>query len=49
MPDEYKTNNTIEAYRNFYIKDKIGIKKLNYKKLNNTPKWISESLLLEQA
>lgn len=44
MPDEYKTNDTIEAYRNFYIKDKIGIKKLNYKKLNNKPEWIKESL-----
>ena len=42
MPDEYKSNNTIEAYRNFYIKDKIGIKKLNYNKLNNIPKWIKE-------
>jgi hypothetical protein len=49
MPDEYKMEDTIDAYRNFYIKDKIGIKKLNYNKLNNIPKWISESLLLEQA
>lgn len=49
MPIEYKKEDTIEAYRDFYIKDKIGIKKLNYNKLNNTPKWISESLLLEQA
>jgi hypothetical protein len=57
MPDEYKVpcngidawDNTIKAYRNFYIKDKIGIKKLNYNKLNNTPEWIKESLLLELA
>ena len=42
MPDEYKSNDTIEAYRNFYIKDKIGIKKLNYNKLNNTPEWIKK-------
>jgi hypothetical protein len=49
MPDEYKKEDTIEAYRNFYIQDKIGIKQLNYNKLNNTPKWISESLLSEQA
>ena len=44
MPDEYKTDDTIKAYRDFYIKDKLGIKKLNYNKLNNTPKWINESL-----
>lgn len=49
MPDEYKTDDTIKAYRDFYIKDKLGIKKLNYNKLNNTPKWINESLLLELA
>jgi hypothetical protein len=42
MPEEYKMDDTIEAYRNFYIKDKIGIKKLNYNKLNNTPEWIKK-------
>jgi hypothetical protein len=45
MPDIYKKEDTIEAYREFYIKDKIGIKKLNYNKLNNTPEWIKKSLL----
>ena len=49
MPDEYKQTDTIKAYRDFYIKDKLGIKKLNYNKLNNTPEWIKKSLLLEQA
>lgn len=42
MPDEYKKENTLEAYKEFYIKDKIGIKKLNYNKLNNKPEWIKE-------
>jgi len=42
MPDEYKMDDTIEAYRNFYIKDKIGIKNLGYNKLNNTPEWIKK-------
>jgi hypothetical protein len=42
MPDEYKRENTLEAYRTFYILDKIGIKKLKYNKLNNTPKWIKK-------
>ena len=32
--------NTIEAYKRFYIEDKIAVKKLNWNKLNNTPKWI---------
>lgn len=40
MPDEYKGKNTIEAYRNYYIEDKIKIKGLSYKKLNNKPEWI---------
>jgi hypothetical protein len=41
MPEEFKMENTIEAYKNFYIKDKVGIKKLDWKKLNNRPFWIS--------
>jgi hypothetical protein len=44
MPDIYKKADTIEAYKNFYIKDKIGIKKLDWKKLNNTPLWVSTYL-----
>lgn len=41
MPEEYKMSDTIEAYKNFYIKDKIGVKKLDWKKLNNRPSWVS--------
>ncbi len=40
MPDEFKLKDTIKAYKNFYINDKIKIKKLNWKKLNNKPEWI---------
>jgi len=40
MPNEYKKSNTIEAYKNFYIKDKVGIKKLGWNKLNNKPLWV---------
>lgn len=39
MPEEFKMSDTVSAYRNFYIKDKIAIKKLNWNKLNNPPKW----------
>ena len=39
MPDQYKLEDTIEAYKNFYINDKIAIKKLDWKKLNNRPEW----------
>jgi hypothetical protein len=42
MPVEYKMEDTLAAYRNFYILDKIGVKKLNYNKLNNKPEWIKE-------
>ena len=41
MPDEFKMKDTIEAYKNFYINDKIKIKKLTYNKLNNKPEWIN--------
>jgi len=40
MPDEYKDNDTIKAYRKFYVLDKIGVKGLGWKKLGNTPAWI---------
>jgi hypothetical protein len=42
MPIEYKMEDTLAAYRNFYILDKIGVKKLNYNKLNNKPEWIKK-------
>ena len=41
MPEEFKRKDTIEAYRNFYINDKIKNKQLNYNKLNNKPEWIN--------
>jgi hypothetical protein len=42
MPEQYQDNDTITAYRKFYIEDKIAIKKLNYNKLNNKPEWIKK-------
>lgn len=42
MPDIYKKSNTIEAYKDFYVKDKIAIKKLDWKKLNNKPGWVKQ-------
>ena len=41
MPDEFKLGSTIEAYKNFYINDKVKIKNLDWKKLNNKPEWIN--------
>ena len=40
MPDEFKSSNTVEAYKKFYILDKVKVKKLDWKKLNNKPIWI---------
>jgi hypothetical protein len=37
MPDEYKHEDTVEAYRNFYRKDKIRFAKW---KNGDIPKWI---------
>ena len=40
MPDEFKEDDTLAAYKRFYILDKIKVKKLDWKKLNNKPEWI---------
>ena len=38
MPDEFKLENVIEAYKNFYINDKVKVKKLDWKKFKLTSK-----------
>lgn len=40
MPDEYKRPDTVEAYKVFYVLDKVKIKNLGWKKLNNQPDWV---------
>jgi len=40
MPEEFRKENTVEAYKNFYINDKVKVKKLDWKKLNNKPEWM---------
>lgn len=42
MPDEFKQVDTIQAYRTFYVEDKVKIKKLKWNKINNKPEWIKE-------
>jgi hypothetical protein len=45
MPEEFKRPNTIEAYKNFYVYDKIAVKGLGWKKIpNNKPLWVSTYL-----
>lgn len=39
MPDEYKTNNAVDSYRNYY---RLGKKGLHTWKNRNPPKWITE-------
>jgi hypothetical protein len=41
MPDEYKHEDTIIAYKIFYAKDKVKNKGLSWKKSNNQPDWIN--------
>jgi len=36
MPDQYKTSNTIEAYRNYYLTEKASISTWKY---SNQPTW----------
>jgi hypothetical protein len=41
MPEEFRKENTIEAYKNFYINDKIAIKGLDWKKIpDKKPLWV---------
>ena len=40
MPDEFKDQDTLAAYKKFYINDKVKIKGLNWNKLNNKPVWV---------
>jgi len=41
MPDQFKGEDTISAYKKFYIEDKVKIKNLSWNKLNNKPNWIN--------
>jgi hypothetical protein len=40
MPEQYRDIDTITAYKTFYIEDKVKIKNLSWKKLNNKPNWV---------
>lgn len=40
MPDEYKTDNVVESYRNYYKGSKSEMAKW---KKDNKPYWMSES------
>lgn len=43
MDDIYKSNNTLESYRKFYIEEKIKKKQLKYNKIpNSEPEWIKQ-------
>lgn len=44
MPDQYKNQDTVEAYKTFYIEDKVKVKNLSWKKLNNIPDWAKQRL-----
>lgn len=39
MPDQYKSNNTIKSYRDYYLHEKIIGKNLTYKNMENIPSW----------
>ena len=40
MPEEYKNSDTIKAYRDFYLYDKVMIKGLNYNRSATVPDWL---------
>ena len=42
MPDEYKNENAVEAYRAYYLGEKTGIAEWKY---SDTPAWYQEALV----
>jgi hypothetical protein len=41
MPEEFRVEDTIESYKNFYINDKVKVKHLDWKKIpSRKPNWI---------
>ena len=41
MPEEFRVEDTIESYKNFYINDKVKVKQLDWKKIpSRKPTWI---------
>ena len=40
MPDEYKQENAVDAYRTFYTLDKIVGKQLTYNRVKAKPEWL---------
>lgn len=42
MPEEYRSNDVVTAYRNYYIKDKSRFAKWNY---CNTPSWFKDGMV----
>jgi hypothetical protein len=47
MPDQFKVEDTIESYKNFYINDKMKVKHLDWKKIpSRKPDWTFEKGML---
>jgi hypothetical protein len=41
MPEEFRVEDTIESYKNFYINDKVKVKQLDWKKIpSRKPTWV---------
>jgi hypothetical protein len=41
MPEDYKNQDTVKAYRDFYLYDKVLTKGLNYNRSERVPEWLS--------
>jgi hypothetical protein len=45
MPEEFRVEDTIESYKNFYTNDKVKVKKLDWKKIpSRKPNWVQNNL-----
>lgn len=44
MPDEYKNDNAVKAYRDYYLYEKTKLSKFSYSKLDNMPIWLNHAM-----
>lgn len=48
MPDQYKVDDPIQSYRNYYLGEKIQNKMWTNRTLSELPEWLSGSLTADQ-
>ena len=48
MPDQYKVEDAIQSYRNYYLGENVQGKVWTNRTLSELPEWLSSSLTIDQ-